>query len=167
MPFRLLHWDAAAQRRWGLRRITIQPLADGRCVVVAHSSNAFAADHLDVYGTHSAIAQILQLPPEGGKEDTVIGALQQALVQALAPWLGDPSLWQSRLMGLAQPDRQLMRWGAAFPMAPGLPTELMLCPQSQVAFCGDYLAGEGFGRVEGALRSGEALARKLTLQDLG
>jgi len=52
-------------------------------------------------------------------------------------------------------------------MAPGLPTELMLCPQSQVAFCGDYLAGEGFGRVEGALRSGEALARKLTLQNLG
>jgi hypothetical protein len=139
-------------------------------VVVAHSSNAFAADHLDVYGTHSAIAQILQLPPDEGKEDTVIAALQQALVQALAPWLGDaggdPSLWQSRLTGLAQPDRQLMRWGAAFPMAPGLPTELMVCPQSQVAFCGDYLAGEGFGRVEGALRSGEALARKLTLQGL-
>jgi predicted NAD/FAD-dependent oxidoreductase len=101
----------------------------------------------------------------------VIAALQQALVQALAPWLGDPSgdanLWQSRLTALAQPDRQLMRWGAAFPMAPGLPTELMLCPKSQVAFCGDYLAGEGFGRVEGALRSGEALARKLTLQGVG
>ena len=171
LPFRLLHCDAAAQQRWGLRRITIQPLADGRCVVVAHSSNAFAADHLDVYGTYSAIAQILQLPPDGGKEDTVIAALQQALVQALAPWLGDPSrdasLWQSRLTGLAQPERQLMRWGAAFPMAPGLPTELMLCPQSQVAFCGDYLAGEGFGRVEGALRSGEALARQLTLQGVG
>jgi hypothetical protein len=170
LPFRLLHFDAAAQQRWGLRRITIQPLADGRCVVVAHSSNAFAADHLDVYGTHSAVAQILQLPPDGGKEETVIAALQQALVQALAPWLGDPSgdasLWPSRLTGLAPSERQLMRWGAAFPIAPGLPTELMLCPQSQVAFCGDYLAGEGFGRVEGALRSGEALARKLTLQGL-
>ena len=167
LPFRLLHCDAAAQQRWGLRRITIQPLADGRCVVVAHSSNAFAADHLDVYGTHSAVAKILQLPPDEGKQDTVIAALQQAVVQVLSPWLADPSLWQSRLTGLAQPDRQLMRWGAALPIAPGLPTELMLCPQSQVAFCGDYLAGEGFGRVEGALRSGEALARKLTLQGLG
>ena len=167
LPFRLLHFDAAAQQRWGLRRISIQPLVDGRCVVVAHSSNAFAADHLDVYGTHSAVAKILQLPPDEGKQDTVIAALQQAVVQVLSPWLADPSLWQSRLTGLAQPDRQLMRWGAALPIAPGLPTELMLCPQSQVAFCGDYLAGEGFGRVEGALRSGEALARKLTLQGLG
>ena len=166
LPFRLLHFDATAQQRWGLRRISIQPLADGRCAVVAHSSNAFAADHLDVYGTHSAVAQMLQLPPDGGKEDTVIAALQEALVQVLAPWLADPSLWQLRLTGLAQHERQLMRWGAAFPMAPGLPTELMLCPQSRVAFCGDYLAGEGFGRVEGALRSGEGLARKLSLQGL-
>jgi predicted NAD/FAD-dependent oxidoreductase len=82
-------------------------------------------------------------------------------------WLADANLWQSRFAALPQAGRQLMRWGAAFPLPPGLPTELMVCPQSKVAFCGDYLAGEGFGRLEGALRSGEALARNLNLQDLG
>jgi hypothetical protein len=30
-----------------------------------------------------------------------------------------------------------------------------------VGFCGDYVAGVGFGRVEGALRSGERLAAAL------
>jgi NADPH-dependent curcumin reductase CurA len=37
----------------------------------------------------------------------------------------------------------------------------------RVAFCGDFIAGPGFGRIEGALRSGEALARQLTLQGVG
>jgi predicted NAD/FAD-dependent oxidoreductase len=30
-----------------------------------------------------------------------------------------------------------------------------------VGFCGDYVAGVGFGRVEGALRSSERLAAML------
>ena len=153
LPFSLLHFDAAAQQRWGLRRITIQPLADGRCAVVAHSSQAFAADHLDVYGTHSAVAQMLQLPPDEGREDTVIALLTTALEEVMAPWL--PGL------DLAAAERQLMRWGAAFPLAPGLPSELMLCADSRVGFCGDYVAGVGFGRIEGALRSGEQLAHEL------
>ena len=161
LPFRLLNFDAAAQQRWGLARIVIQPLADGRCAVVAHSSHAFAADHLDVYGAHSAVAKQLQLPPDGGREDQVIAALVTAVAQALAPWLGDPTLWHARLSSLNRHERQLMRWAAAFPMAPGLPTELTLCPASQVAFCGDYVAGVGFGRIEGALRSAEALAVQL------
>ena len=41
LPFSLLHFDAAAQQRWGLQRITIQPQQDGRCAVVAHSTQAF------------------------------------------------------------------------------------------------------------------------------
>lgn len=153
LPFSLLHFDAAAQQRWGLQRITVQPLVDGRCAVVAHSTQAFAADHLDVYGTHSAVARMLQLPPDEGREDTVVAALTTALEQVMAPWL--PRL------DLGQTDRQLMRWGAAFPLAPGLPSELMLCPRSRVGFCGDFLAGVGFGRIEGALRSGELLAQAL------
>ncbi|MEX0588275.1 MAG: NAD(P)-binding protein [Cyanobium sp.] len=152
-PFSLLHLDAAAQQRWGLRRITIQPLADGRCAVVAHSTQAFAADHLDVYGSHSAVARMLQLPPDGGREDTVIDALTAALEQVMATWLPG--------FDLAGAERQLMRWGAAFPLAPGLPSELMFCPRSGVGFCGDFIAGEGFGRIEGALRSGEQLAQEL------
>ena len=153
LPFSLLHFDAAAQQRWGLQRISIQPLSDGRCVVVAHSSQSFAADHLDVYGTHSAVARMLQLPPDEGREDTVIAALTTALEHVMAPWL--PGL------ELASADRQLMRWGAAFPIAPGLPSELSCCPDSRVGFCGDFIAGVGFGRIEGALRSGEKQAHEL------
>lgn len=164
LPFRLLNFDAAAQQRWGLSRVVIQPLADGRCAVVAHSSDAFAADHLDVYGSHSAVARMLQLPPDGGKQETVITALVTALVEALSPWLADSALWHGRLGSLNPQERQLMRWAAAFPIAPGLPQELMLSAQSKVAFCGDYLTGVGFGRVEGALRSAEELAAQLQIQ---
>ena len=154
LPFTLLAFDAAAQQRWGLRRVSVQPLDDGRCAVVAHSTNAFAADHLDVYGSRSAIAQTLALPPDAGREDTVIAALTEALDQAMAPFLEGPS-------GLGQADRQLMRWGAAFPVAPGLPSELSFCRRSKVGFCGDYVTGPGFGRIEGALRSAERLADAL------
>jgi predicted NAD/FAD-dependent oxidoreductase len=37
----------------------------------------------------------------------------------------------------------------------------MVCAASRVAFCGDFIAGDGFGRVEGALRSAENLGRQL------
>lgn len=153
LPFRLVNFDAAAQQRWGLRRLSIQPLPDGRCAVVAHSSDAFAADHLDVYGARSAVARLLELPADAGREQTVIDTLALALAQCMAHWI--PTL------DLAQASPQLMRWGAAFPIAPGLPSELMLCARSRVAFCGDYIAGVGFGRIEGALRSAEALAQRL------
>jgi hypothetical protein len=153
LPFRLVNFDAAAQQRWGLRRISIQPLDDGRCAVVAHSSHAFAADHLDVVGAGSAVARQLQLPVDQGRESTVIEALSDALVRCLAPWIG----------GL-QPQRarpRLMRWAAAFPLPPGLPPSLTLCPASRVGFCGDYIDGVGFGRIEGALHSAERLAAGL------
>ncbi|SBO41873.1 hypothetical protein [Cyanobium sp. NIES-981] len=159
LPFTLVNFDAAAQQCWGLRRISIQPLADGRCTVVAHSSDAFAADHLDVYGSRSAVARLLALPPEAGREEQVIEALSQAVLQCLAPWIDAGSLER------AAP--QLMRWGAAFPVAPGLPQALMLCPGSRVGFCGDFLAGPGFGRIEGALRSAELLANALLQAGLG
>jgi hypothetical protein len=159
LPFRLVNFDAAAQQRWGLRRLSIQPLADGRCAVVAHSSHAFAADYLDVVGSRSAMAKLLQLPLDSGREDTVIQALSEAVVNCLAPWLPgiDPT----------QAEPQLMRWGAAFPLPPGLPAELMVCADSRVAFCGDFISGEGFGRVEGALRSAERLGRQLVGQLAG
>jgi predicted NAD/FAD-dependent oxidoreductase len=156
LPFRLVNLDAAAQQRWGLRRLSIQPMTGGRCAVVAHSSHAFAADHLDVYGSRSAMAKLLQVPVEASREDTVISSLTEAVLQCLAPWISgiDPSA--------AAP--QLMRWGAAFPQPPGLPAELMLCGGSRLGFCGDVIAGEGFGRVEGALRSAELLAAQLIPQ---
>lgn len=152
LPFALVNFDAAAQQRWGLRRLTIQPLADGRCAVVAHSSAAFAADHLDVYGSRSAVARLLQ-PPDENREERVIAALREAVRQCLAPWLADVDLQAA--------SAQLMRWGAAFPVAPGLPSELMFCRDSRLGFCGDFIAGPGFGRIEGALRSAELLAEQL------
>jgi predicted NAD/FAD-dependent oxidoreductase len=135
LPFRLLGLDGPAQRRWGLRRLSIQPLADGRCTVVAHG----------VLGD-----------PDDAK---AINALEAAVAAALAPWLGERPGGGEALAGVER--RQLMRWGAAFPTAPGLPAAAAVCPDSRVAFCGDFIAGPGFGRIEGALRSAQALAGRL------
>jgi hypothetical protein len=133
LPFRLLSFDGQAQRRWGLRRLSIQPLADGRCGVVAHGVPA--------------------------DEAPAMAALEGAVAGALEPWLGEWASGGDGLAGVSQ--RQLMRWGAAFPVAPGLPPAAMVCPASRVAFCGDFIAGPGFGRIEGALRSAQTLAGRL------
>lgn len=147
LPFRLLSFDRQAQRRWGVRRLSIQPLADGRCGVVAHGLPAAPAD-----ATASASASTAD-------DARAIAALEGSVAGALAPWLGERPAGGEALAGVAQ--RQLMRWGAAFPVAPGLPTTAMVCPASRVAFCGDFIAGAGFGRIEGALRSAQALAGRL------
>lgn len=133
LPFRLLSFETQAQRRWGLRRLSVQPLADGRCGVVAHGVPAAGAP--------------------------TMAALEGAVAGALEPWLGERPNDGEALAGVAQ--RQLMRWGAAFPVAPGLPPAAMVCPASRVAFCGDFIAGPGFGRIEGALRSAQTLAGRL------
>lgn len=135
LPFRLLGFDRPAQRRWGLRRLSIQPLADGRCTVVAHG--------------------VLEEPDDAA----AITALEAAVATALAPWLGERPGGGEALAGVER--RQLMRWGAAFPAGGGLPAGAMVCHRSRVAFCGDFVAGPGFGRIEGALRSAQALAGRL------
>ena len=162
LPFRLLSFDTAAQQRWGLRRVAIQPLEDGRCAVVAHSTGTFAAEHLNVYGSRSSIARHLGLAPPQQREAEVIGALERGLQGALAAWIPEPS-GPTPPGGSPWPGvhSELMRWGAAFPQLPGLPQALALCRHSRVGFCGDFIEGPGFGRVEGALRSGEALAVRL------
>ena len=148
-PWRLLQFTPAAQARWGLRRVSLQPQGDQRLAVVAESSAAFAERRLQVYGSRSSAAQLSGAAPEPQAEAEVIEALERALQQALG-------------LSTAASERQLMRWGAAFPQAPGLPPELSLCPLSRIGFCGDAIAGLGFGRVEGALRSAEALAVRLS-----
>ena len=55
----------------------------------------------------------------------------------------------------------VMRWGASRPLNHPLPRELQWCPTSAVGFCGDWIAGPGFGTAEGAIRSGVALAEQL------
>ncbi|MBW4531481.1 MAG: NAD(P)-binding protein [Aphanothece saxicola GSE-SYN-MK-01-06B] len=143
LPFRLLSFDSQAQRRWGLRRLSIQPLADGRCGVVAHG-----VPDADTEATATTAGDALAME-----------ALVRAVAGALEPWLGERPGGGDALAGVAQ--RQLMRWGAAFPVAPGHPPAAMVCPASRVAFCGDFIAGPGFGRLEGALRSAQALAGRL------
>lgn len=112
-----------------------------------------AARHLNVFGSGSAIADLSATQPSSEQEQAVIAELEGALQQALEPWINP---W-----GAGDGEQQLMRWGAAFAQPPGLPAELMLCPRSRIGFCGDGLEGPGFGRVEGALLSGEELARRL------
>ena len=55
----------------------------------------------------------------------------------------------------------VMRWGASRPLNNHLPQELQWCPTSAVGFCGDWIAGPGFGRAEGAISSGVNLAEQL------
>jgi predicted NAD/FAD-dependent oxidoreductase len=147
-PWRLLQFTPDAQERWGIRRVSLQAMPAGRWGVVVESSAAFAKRHLQVYGSRSSAAQVLGAAPQPQAEAQVIEALDQALQDAL----------QLRTAGS---ERQLMRWGAAFPQQPGLPPELGLCSNSRIGFCGDVIAGLGFGRVEGGLRSAEALAERL------
>jgi predicted NAD/FAD-dependent oxidoreductase len=149
-PWRLLQFNAAAQERWGIRRVSLQAMAAGHWGLVVESSAAFAARHLQVYGSRSSAAQLLGAAPEPQAEAQVIQTLDRQLRAALD-------------LSTAGAERQLMRWGAAFPQAPGLPSTLSLCPDSHIGFCGDAIAGLGFGRVEGALRSAEALAERLLL----
>jgi len=145
-PWRLLQFTPEAQQRWGLRRVSLQAQADGRWAVVAESSAAFADRHRHVYGSRSSAAQLLGAAPDAQAEAVVIAALDEALQQALE-------------LPTSGADCQLMRWGAAFPQRPGLPTELQLCPHSRIGFCGDYVETHGFGRVEGAIGSAMALAQ--------
>jgi predicted NAD/FAD-dependent oxidoreductase len=153
LPFRLLAFDASAQQRWGLWRLCCQPLPRGEWAVVVHSSATFAAEHLSVYGARSAIARQLGIPPRAEEEQQVIQALAKSLDEVMAPWLPHPPS--------AGGERQLMRWGAAFPLPQGLPPELGWNPALKLGFCGDFVAGPGFGGVEGAMRSAEALAGRL------
>ncbi|MFN9547760.1 MAG: NAD(P)-binding protein [Cyanobacteriota bacterium] len=153
VPFRLLALDASAQQRWGLWRLSSQPLPQGEWAVVVHSSATFAAEHLSVYGARSAMARQLGIPPRPEEEAQVMQALADSLDAVMAPWLPHrPS---------ERGERQLMRWGAAFPLPPGLPQDLAWNASLNLGFCGDFMAGPGFGGVEGAMRSAEALAARL------
>lgn len=148
LPFAHLWLSEAARQRFGLERISVQPLADGRCGVVAQ---ARPADLIDCGRLAAGAAAAPAATPEA---DGPIAALTGAVLDALAPWISAMDLPPS-------PARQLMRWGGAFPLAPGLDPEAMVCPSSRLALCGDAIAGQGFGRIEGAWRSGEWLAGRL------
>ena len=155
LPFQVLRCDRAAQRRWGVERLVLEPSADGRCGVVVHSTAGFAAAHAEVIGPRSTAARLGGGSVDGTRQQEVVRALAGAVEELLAPWMGEAATT------LADADPQVMRWGAAFPLAPGLAPSLAFCPQSRVGFCGDGVAGTGFGRIEGALVSADHLAQEL------
>jgi len=147
-PWRILQFNSAAQERWGIRRLSLQAMNAGRWGLVVESSANFAQRHLQVHGSRSSAVQALGAKPDPKAEAQVIEALDQAVQDALG-------------LSTARAELHLMRWGAAFPQAPGLNSDLTLCPHSRIGFCGDWIEGLGFGRVEGALRSAEVLAVQL------
>lgn len=147
-PWRLLQFDPAAQHRWGIRRVSLQAMDAGHWGVVVESSASFAERYRQVYGSRSSAARLLGAAPPPEAEARLIAALDRAVQDALG-------------LSTAGAELQLMRWGAAFPRPPGLKSELRLCTAARIGFCGDAIAGPGFGRVEGALRSAEVLAAQL------
>ena len=78
-----------------------------------------------------------------------------ALTELLQPW---PELAQA--LPLAR-SLGVMRWGASQPLDSPLPKSLQWCELSAVGFCGDWIAGPGFGMAEGALQSAVDLAAQL------
>ncbi|MEB3270387.1 MAG: NAD(P)-binding protein [Synechococcus sp.] len=147
LPFAHLEFTAAAQRRWGLERILLQPQSGDRLGLVVQAPAARFQPAPDGHGRGI----------EAGEEERLIAGLRAALADCLSSGL-DP-----RALPAAQ-QCQLMRWGGAFPLAPGLEAAEMICPASRLALCGDAIAGPGFARLSGAWWSGEWLAEQLHAQ---
>jgi len=149
LPFAHLELTTAAQRRWGLERILLQPQPGDRLGLVVQAAAARFEPAPAPDGPGGGI--------EAGEEERLMAALRAALADCLSSVLDPQAL-------PAAPQCQLMRWGGAFPLAPGLEAGEMICPASRIALCGDAIAGPGFGRLSGAWRSGEWLAEQLQAQ---
>ena len=132
--------DNDAKARWKVERLVLQPQSDGRWGLVVHGLDSGQAITPDSQGRLLAQEQqrLVELLPE--------------LLQALP--IVSAALNQAKPLGV-------MRWGASRPLNNPLPQELQWCPSSAVGFCGDWIAGTGFGRAEGAISSGVNLAEQL------
>ena len=60
-------------------------------------------------------------------------------------------------------DISIMIWNASQPSGLGIPENLQVCENFNIAFCGDWFEFEGFGRIEGAILSGLKLSQKINL----
>ncbi len=60
-------------------------------------------------------------------------------------------------------DISIMIWNASQPSGLGIPENLQVCENLNLAFCGDWFAFKGFGRIEGAILSGLKLSQKINL----
>ena len=57
-------------------------------------------------------------------------------------------------------DISIMRWRASQPLGKGAHLSLQFCKSYRIGFCGDWFAGQGFGRMEGAISSALNLSNK-------
>jgi predicted NAD/FAD-dependent oxidoreductase len=131
-----------AQTRWGVERIVLHRQADARLGLVVHGLHNGA--------TIDPSTQPVLLESEEKRLEVVLPKL-------LVHWPAlCTALKSARSMGV-------MRWGAAQPLNHPVPSHLQWCRQSAVGFCGDWIEGPHFGTGEGAIRSGAALAERLTI----
>ena len=54
----------------------------------------------------------------------------------------------------------IMKWRASQPSGPSVPLSLQFSKKYKIGFCGDWFAGEGFGRIEGSILSALLLEEK-------
>ena len=132
--------DEAAKAHWQVERLVLQPQRDGRWGLVVHGLDSGEAITPESQGRLLAQEQrrLMGLLPEMLHGLPVVSA----------------ALKQANSLGV-------MRWGASRPLNHPLPQKLQWCPTSAVGFCGDWIEGPGFGRAEGAIRSGVNLAEQL------
>jgi len=129
-----------ACRRWQVERVVVHPQSDGGHGLVVHG--------LDSGAPITPTSQPVLLKRE---EQRLMGLLPELLEPFPAL---NRQLPEARSLGV-------MRWGASKPLDHPLPPSLQWCNDSSIGFCGDWIEGPGFGRAEGALRSGVALADRL------
>ena len=130
-----------AQTRWGVERVVLHRQTDARLGVVVHGLHKGAK--ID------PSTQPVLLESEAKR-------LEAVLPELLLHWPAlQKALESARSMGV-------MRWGAAQPLNHPVPSHLQWCHHSAVGFCGDWVEGPYFGTGEGAIRSGVALAERLT-----
>ena len=129
-----------AQERFGIERIVLHRQHDQRLGLVVHG--------LDDGSPITPASQPGLLLEQESRQ-------LQLLKELLRPWpVLAQALPQARSLGV-------MRWGASQPLDYPLPTFLQWCEHSSVGFCGDWIAGPGFGMAEGALQSAVDLAAQL------
>jgi predicted NAD/FAD-dependent oxidoreductase len=140
-PFPRQIWlTPEARDHCGVERLVLHQQSGGRLGLVVHGLDDGAAIRPDT------------------QPDLLVDHEQRLLAvlpQLLVPW---PAL-QAALSGARS--LGVMRWGAAQPLDQALPRSLQWCPQARVGFCGDWIAGAGFGMAEGALQSALDLAETL------
>jgi len=114
-----------------LAKISIQPCGESQCAVVLHSTIDYARENAGVYGSSSSAARIGDASSDSTREEILIDDMLSALASIPA---------MPRIDKLRYTFGPLLhRWGNAFPEGPALPADLAICPDSQVAFCGDYV----------------------------